>query len=117
MRHINFAAHLKKLRRAGRQGLGDGADGGEVFGHILPHQAVAACRTAHKATVLIFKADRKAVDLFFHNILRLDACFPHAGVKLTQLLKRESVLQAFHLDGMRDLAELAAGGFVDVLRR
>ena len=117
VRHINFAAHLKKLRRAGRQGLGDGADGGEVFGHILPHQAVAACRTAHKATVLIFKADRKAVDLFFHNILRLDACFPHAGVKLTQLLKRESVLQAFHLDGMRDLAELAAGGFVDVLCR
>ena len=57
----------------------------------------------------VFKADGKAVDLGFHYIFRLDACFPNTGVKVPQFLKRESVLQAFHLDAVRHFAELAAG--------
>ena len=60
-------------------------------------------------------SDRKAIDFRLDDILRLDASLAHAGVKLPQLVKRECVLQTLHLDGVRYLAEFAAGRAADML--
>ena len=114
VRHIDFAAHLQKVRRVG-QFVRDVFDGHDVLGHILAHNAVAAGRAAHELAHAVFKADRKTIDFRLDDILRLDASLAHAGVKLPQLVKRECVLQTLHLDGVRYLAEFAAGRAADML--
>ena len=116
VRHIHLAAHFQKLRRV-EQDMRDIFHGGDIFGHIFTDKTVAAGGPAYQAAVFVFQADRKAVDLGFHNITRRDARFPHAGVKITQFVVRKSVLQAFHLDGVCHLAELAARRFIDMLGR
>lgn len=114
MRHIDFAAHFQKFGCGGNL-FGDRLDGGKVFGHVLPHQAIAAGGAAGQAAVAVFQADRKAVDFDFYHIFRRNACFPHALVKLAQFIQRESVLQAFHFNSVGHLAELAAGGAAHML--
>lgn len=87
MRHIDFAAHFQKIGGIG-DFFGDRLDGSKVFGHVLPHQAIAAGGAAGQAAVAVFQADRKAVDFDFYHIFRRNACFPHALVKLAQFIQR-----------------------------
>ena len=115
MRHIDLAAHLEKVRRVG-QLVRNVLNGHDVLGHVLTDDTVAAGRAAHQLAHAVLKADRKAVNLGLDDVLGLDACLPHAGVKLPQLVKRERILQALHLDGMGHFAEFAAGRAAHMLR-
>ena len=115
MRHVDLAAHLEKVRRVG-QLVRNVLNGHDVLGHVLTDDTVAACRAAHQLAHAVLKADRKAVDLGLDDVLGPDACLPHAGVKLPQLVKRERILQALHLDGMGHFAEFAAGRAAHMLR-
>ena len=115
MRHIYLAAHLEKVRRV-RQLVRNVLNGHDVLGHILTDDTVAAGRAAHQLAHAVLKADRQAVDFGLDDVLGPDACLPHADVKLPQLVKRERILQALHLDGMGHLAEFAAGRAAHMLR-
>ena len=112
--HVDLAAHLQELRRAG-QLFGNGRMVARFSVTSSPTRPSPRVDRPHKGSVLVFQADRQAVDLDLHHIFRRDAGFPHAGVKLPQLVKAEGILQAFHLDGVGHLAELAAGGAAHML--
>ena len=86
MRHIYLAAHLEKVRRVG-QLVRNVLNGHDVLGHILADDTVAAGRAAHQLAHAVLKADRQAVDFGLDDVLGPDACLPHAGVKLPQLVK------------------------------
>ena len=102
--HVDLATHFQIFRRV-FQLFWDVRDGGKVRGHVLAHHAVAPGGAAHKAPVLVFQAHREAVDLDLHHIQRFEAFAPHPAVELPQLIKAESVLQAFHLDLMSHLGK------------
>ena len=114
MGHIHLAAHFQKLRRVFK-GLGDAADGTHVCGNILAHHAVTAGGSTDKLPVFILQAAGKTIDLDLHNILRLYSGLTDAAVKVPQFVEGERIQQAFHLDGMGHLGQLAAGGAAHLL--
>ena len=107
--HIYLAAHLQKLRCVFK-GLGDAADGAHVCGNILAHHAVTAGGGADKLSILILQAAGKAIDLDLYDILRLYSGLADAAVEVPQLVKGKCIQQAFHLNGMGHLGQLATGG-------
>ena len=114
VRHIHLAAHFQKLRRI-LEGLGNAADGTHVCGNILTHHAVTAGGGADKLPVLILQAARKTVDFDLHDIFRCDPGLADTAVKVPQFVKRKRIQQAFHLDSMGHLGQLAAGGAAHLL--
>ena len=116
MGHIHLAAYFQELRSV-LQGFGDAADGPDVPGHILAHHTVAAGGSPHQLAVFVFQTAGKAVNLDLHHIFRLDAGFPHAAVKVPQLLVGKGIQQAFHLDGVGHLGKTPAGGTAHLLGR
>ena len=116
VRHIHLAAHLQKFRCIFK-GLGDAADGTHVCGNILAHHAVTTGRGADKLPILVLQAAGKTVDLNFHNIFRLYPGFADAAVKVPQLIKGKRIQQAFHLNGMGHLGQLATGSAAHLLGR
>ena len=109
MGHIYLAAHFQKLRCVFK-GLGDAADGANIGGNVLAHHAVAAGGGADKLSVLVLQAAGETIDLDLHNIFRLYAGLADAAVKVPQFIEGKRIQQAFHLDGMGHLGQLAAGG-------
>ena len=107
--HIYLAAHLQKLRCIFK-GLGDAADGTHVCSNILTHHAVTAGGGTDKLPVLVLQAAGKTIDLDLHDIFRLYSGLADAAVKVPQLIEGERIQQAFHLDSVGHLGQLAAGG-------
>lgn len=116
MRHIYLTAHFQKFRCI-LQLFGNAADGADIGGHILTHHAIAAGRGTNQLTVFVFQTAGKAIDLDLHHILRLYAGFPHAAVKIPQLIIRKCIQQAFHFYRMGHLGQLAAGRAAYLLGR
>ena len=108
VRHIHLAAHLQKLRCIFK-GLGDTADGSHICGNVLAHHAVTTGGGTDKLPILVLQAAGKTIDLDLHNIFRFYSGLADAAVKVPQLVKRKRIQQAFHLDGMGHLGQLAAG--------
>ena len=116
MRHIYLTAHFQKFGCI-LQLFGNAANGADIGGHILAHHAIAAGRGTNQLTVFVFQTAGKAIDLDLHHILRLYAGFPHAAVKIPQLIIRKCIQQAFHFYRMGHLGQLAAGRAAYLLGR
>ena len=105
-RHEHLAPDDEPGRRIG-DGHGDGADGFQVFRHILAHLTVAPGRAPDEYAVFILQRHGKAVDLGLHGELCAGICFLHLIQKLPQLLHGEHILQTHQRHGMDDLLKLA----------
>ena len=87
-------------------GHGNGADGFQIFCHILAHLTVAPGGTPDKHAVLVFQRHGQTVDLGFHGKFGTGIGFLHLFKKLLQLLHGEHILQAHQRDGVLYLLEL-----------
>ena len=86
---------------------GNGADGLEIFRHILADQSVAARRAADKLSIDVFQRNGKAIDLRFDRIFRVRLLLAHMRIEVPQLVKGKHVLQALQRDGVAYLDEFA----------
>ena len=110
VRHIHLPAHRHGNR--GGQTMGDGGDGGDVFGHVFANGTVSACGTEGQPSVFIRQSDREPVDFRLHgeeNLLPRDSELQQGGDGFGQiggqLVRAENVGQTAHLHGMRHLGE------------
>ena len=65
--HIDLAPD-NEMGQLLRQRHGDGADGGQVLCHVLPHSAVAAGRATDEHTVPVLQRHGQAVHLGLHAV-------------------------------------------------
>ena len=109
--HIDFAPHFQISGQVVPfEGLGDAADGADIFGHVLAHHAVSAGGGPHQLAILIFQAAGQAVDFDLHHVLRLHPGIPDTPVEVPQFLVAEGVQQALHLHGVGHFGKPPAGG-------
>ena len=90
-RHEDLAPDDEPCRRAG-QGHGNGADGFQVFRHVLPYRTVAPGRAPDEFPVHIFQRHGKAVDLRLYGKFRIALCRDGFFQKIVQLFHTEHVL-------------------------
>ena len=90
-RHKNLAPDDKPGGCAG-QGHGDGADGFQVFRHVLPYRTVAPGRAPDEFPVHIFQRHGKTVDLRLYGKFRIALCRDGFFQKIVQLFHAEHIL-------------------------
>lgn len=115
-RHKDLAAHDQTGRRM-LQRHGNGADGLEIFRHILADQSVAARRAADKLSIDVFQRNGKAIDLRFDRIFRVRLLLAHMRVEFTQFVEGKYILQALQRNGVTHLDEFAQRLPADTVRR
>ena len=98
---------------------GDGADGAQVFRHVLPHGAVPPGGAPDKHAVPVLQGHGQPVHLGFHQVFHPLRALPHPAVKLLQLFRGEHILQGLKghlvdhlLKGVQGLAPHPLGGGV-----
>ena len=105
-RHKDLAPYNESGRCAG-QGHGNGADGFQVFRHVLPYRTVAPGRAPDEFPVHIFQRHGKTVDLRFHGKFYVTLGGNGLFQKIVQLFHAEHVLQAHQGHGVGHLLKLA----------
>ena len=115
-RHKDLAAHDQTGGRM-LQRHGNGADGLEIFRHILADQSVAARRAADKLSIDVFQRNGKAIDLRFDRIFRVRLLLAHMRVEFTQFVEGKYILQALQRNGVTHLDEFAQRLPADTVRR
>ena len=90
-RHEHLAAHDQPCGRV-LERHGNGADGLEIFGHVLANKAVAARRAAHELSIHIFQRDGKAVHLRLDAVDGVRLRLTQPRVEFLEFLKGEYVL-------------------------
>ena len=115
-RHEHLAAHDQPCGRALKR-HGNGADGLEIFGHVLADEAVAARRTTHESSIHIFQRDGQAVHLRLNAVDGVRLRLTQPRVEFLKFLKGKNILQAFQRDGVAYLLERADRFAADALRR
>ena len=89
--HENLAPDDKPGGCAG-QGHGDGADGFQVFRHVLPYRTVAPGRAPDEFPVHIFQRHGKTVDLRLYGKFRIALCRDGFFQKIVQFFHAEHIL-------------------------
>ena len=89
--HENLAPDDKPGGCAG-QGHGDGADGFQVFRHVLPYRTVAPGRAPDEFPVHIFQRHGKTVDLRLYGKFRIALCRDGFFQEIVQLFHAEHIL-------------------------
>ena len=74
------------------QGHGDGADGFQVFRHVLPYRTVAPGRAPDEFPVHIFQRHGKAVDLRLYGKFRIALCRDGFFQEIVQFFHAEHIL-------------------------
>ena len=87
------------------QGHGNGADGLQVFRHILAYNAVSPGGPSYKLPIFIFQGHGQAIDFRFHGEGRAGHGFLGTGQKIVQLFRAEHILQAHKRHRVGHLAE------------
>ena len=101
--HIDLPPDDEPGQRLGKA-QGDGADGAQIFRHVLSHPAVAPGGAPDKHAVFILQRHRKAVHLGLHVVFHpIGQGLFHPLAELAQLLQGEDVLQALQRHRMLHL--------------
>jgi len=121
MAHVDLAAHLEDLGRAGEH-FRDVGDGGGIGGDILAGLAIAARRGLHQPALLVAQRERQPVDLRLggEGQGRIGAevqIAADARHEFRHLRFGKGVLEAEHPDRVLDPGEALGRRRADLLRR
>ena len=106
--HIHLAPD-DEMGQLLRQGHRDGADGAQIFRHVLAYLAVAPGGPPDEHAVLVFQGHGQAVHLGLHAVFRLGHGLRHPQQEIPDLLAVKDVLKALQWHVVADLFKLGQG--------